>query len=129
MSRESILIVDDEPVNIDIIASLLGESYDLRVATNGKDAIEFLKKTEVNLILLDISMPGMDGFETCSILKKEPKTRDIPIIFITANSDEKSIEKAYDVGGVDYITKPFKFKELVAKVNRELQLSSLIKKS
>jgi len=124
MKNKKILIVDDTVANLDILVELL-DKYDIIDATNGKDALEILHEEIVDLILLDIMMPDMDGYEVCSKLKENPDTKDIPIIFITAKTDENSIEKAYDIGGADYITKPFKTKELLAKVKRELQLQDL----
>jgi len=122
-----ILAVDDNETNIDILLELLGEKYDVMVAIDGVSALEIAQEEEIDLILLDIMMPEMDGYEVCKRLKQNPKTKEIPVIFLTAKSDEDSIEKAYDVGGIDYITKPFRPKELLARVNRELKIQSLIK--
>ena len=122
-----ILVVDDEKINLNILISLLGDKYEVYAALNAKKALETLDKKEINLILLDIVMPSIDGFEACSILKKQAHTQDIPVIFITVESDEKTIEEAYDIGGIDFITKPFKPKELLAKVKRELHLQEMQK--
>ena len=122
---DTILIVDDTKTNIDLLLELLGE-YDLVVATDGKSALEIAAKEKIGMILLDIMMPEMDGFEVCEHLKSSPKTKDIPIIFITARVDEESIEKGYELGGVDYVTKPFKPKELLAKVKTHFKMSKLI---
>ncbi len=122
-----ILVVDDEKINLNILIGLLGDKYEVLVALNAKKALATLEKKEVNLILLDIVMPGMDGFEACHILKKQAHTQEIPIIFITVESDEKTIEEAYGIGGIDFITKPFKPKELLAKVKRELKLQEMQK--
>ena len=124
MENKTILAVDDTIANLDILGVLL-EKYDVIDATNGEDALEILDDEKVDLILLDIMMPDMDGYEVCQKLKNNPMTKDIPIIFITAKTDEDSIEKAYDIGGIDYVTKPFKPKELLARVKRELQLQEL----
>jgi len=124
MEEKTILIVDDTISNLDILSHLL-ENYDVIDSISGEDALEIVQEEEVNLILLDIMMPGIDGFEVCQKLKSNPKTKNIPIIFITAKTDEDSIEKAYDIGGSDYVTKPFKPKELLARVKRELQLQDL----
>lgn len=121
---KTILIVDDTVENLDILASLL-DNYDIVDAINGADALEILKEEKIDLILLDIIMPTMDGYEVCKKIQENPETKNIPIIFITAKTDEDSIEKAYDIGGIDYITKPFKPKELLAKVKRELKLQDL----
>ncbi len=125
-NKQTILVVDDTETNIDILVELLGDKYDVMVALDGHSAIEIGLEEQIDLILLDIMMPEMDGFETCEIFKSNQQTKDIPIIFITANSDEESIEKAYDIGGIDYVTKPFKPKELLARVKTQLELRVLI---
>lgn len=124
--EKTILIVDDSKSNIDILVSLLG-NYDVLVALDGFSAIEIANEEEIDLILLDIVMPEMDGYETCLKLKSNPKIKDIPIIFLTSKSDEVSIERAYDVGGVDYITKPFKPKELISRIKTHLHLQDMLK--
>ena len=125
LDNKTILIVDDTESNIDILLEILG-NYDLIVATDGFSAIEIANEDKIDLILLDILMPEIDGFEVCRRLKLNDNTKNIPIIFITAKTDEESIERAYDVGGIDYVSKPFKPKELLARVKKELKLSSLI---
>jgi len=122
-NKSTILIVDDTETNIDILLDLLGE-YDVAVATDGQGAIDIVNEDDIDLVLLDIMMPDMDGYDVCKELKKNNK--NIPIIFITARSDEDSIEKAYDVGGDDYIIKPFKPRELIARVKTQLKLKELI---
>ncbi|MEA3522737.1 MAG: diguanylate cyclase [Campylobacterota bacterium] len=121
----TILIVDDTETYIDVLLNLLDE-YDITVAIDGPMALEIANEEKIDLILLDIMMPEMDGYEVCEALKKSSKTKDIPVIFITAKTDEESIEKAYDIGGIDFVTKPFKPKELLARVKRELKLKSLL---
>jgi len=125
-SRANILIVDDTETNIDILVELLSDSYEIAVALDGESALEILEEQEIDLILLDIMMPEIDGYEVCRRVKQNEKTNDIPIIFITAKMDEESIEKAYEAGGIDYITKPFKPKELFARIKTQLQLRALI---
>ncbi len=122
----TILVVDDTETNIDILLNLLGDDYDLTVALSGESALEIANTESLDLILLDIMMPQMDGYEVCEILKANDKTKDIPVIFITAKTDEDSIEKAYEVGGIDYVTKPFKPRELTARVKTQLNLKFLI---
>ena len=124
MENKTILIVDDTVENLDILGELLNK-YDVIDAINGKDALEIVKDEQIDLILLDIMMPEMDGFEVCKILQSNIETKDIPIIFITAKTDEDSIEKAYDMGGLDYVTKPFKPKELLARVKTQLKVQNL----
>lgn len=123
--NQTILIVDDTETNIDILLELL-DGYDVAVATDGALALEIVASEEIDLILLDIMMPNMDGYEVCRRLKENAATNDIPVIFITAKTDEKSIEKAYEVGGIDYITKPFKPKELLARVKTQLSMQTLL---
>ncbi|SFP03159.1 diguanylate cyclase [Hydrogenimonas thermophila] len=126
MGSKTILIVDDTIANLDILVDLLGQ-YDVIDAVNGEDALEIANEESIDLILLDIMMPEMDGYEVCKRLKSNEKTKDIPVIFITAKTDEDSIEKAYDIGGADYVTKPFRPKELLSRVKKELKLQELMK--
>ena len=117
-----VLIVDDEKFNIELAAIYLKEEqYQLSFALNAKGAIEQVMKKDINLILLDINMPGKDGFEVCEMLKADYKTRDIPVIFLTAQTDIEYISRAFEVGGVDYISKPFNGVELKARVKTHLQ--------
>jgi two-component system, glycerol uptake and utilization response regulator len=124
---QTILVVDDTNINIKILVELLGDKYDVVVAMDGKTALKIAKEEIPDLILLDIMMPVIDGFEVCKQLKEDSKTKDIPIIFLTAKTDEDSIEKAYEIGGSDYVLKPFKPKELIARVKTQLELQCLIK--
>lgn len=124
---ETILIVDDTNANITILIELLGNNYDILVSKNGKTALEMADENRPDLILLDVMMPEMDGFEVCKKLKENPELTDIPIIFLTAKSDENSIEMAYELGGSDYVTKPFRAKELRSRVKRELKVKKLQK--
>lgn len=125
MKTKTILIVDDSTSNLDILIELLHD-YDVIDTTNGKDAIEIANKEKIDLILLDIMMPNMDGYEVCEKLKSNEKTKNIPIIFITGKSDEESIEKAYKLGGSDYVTKPFLPLELKAKIKKELKIQDMM---
>jgi len=125
-TKPVILAVDDTELNTDILVELLRDRYEVITALDGESAIEIANKEHVDLILLDIMMPEMDGYDVCQHLKSNQKTKDIPIIFITAKTDETSIEKAYDIGGIDYVIKPFRPKELLARVQRELAMQKLI---
>lgn len=108
--KDTILIVDDTQTNIDILLEFLSD-YDVVVALDGMSALEILQEeNEIDLILLDVMMPLLDGFEVCQMIKKDPKISNIPIIFITAKTDEISIEMGFDVGGIDYILKPLQTK-------------------
>lgn len=119
----SILIVDDVPTNIQLVASILAPfDYELSFANSGRDALVQIAETAFDLILLDIMMPGMDGLEVARQLKQDTGTAAIPIIFLTAKSDEDSILEGFDVGAADYVTKPFNPAELVARVQTHLAL-------
>jgi len=128
MSLQKILVVDDTGINIEILNGLLGDEYDVLSALDGEFALEIAHDDKPDLILLDIMMPDMDGFEVCRRLKDSEETKDIPVIFITAKTDEDSIEEAYDIGGADYVTKPFRPKELLARVRKELKLREVMQK-
>ena len=120
-SRSKILIVDDNPANIDILLELLS-TFDVRAALDGMSALEAVQEELPDLVLLDITMPGMDGFEVCRRLKEDPKTKDIPVIFLSASADSDSIINGFEVGGVDYVTKPYLAREIVARVQTHLKL-------
>lgn len=118
-----ILIVDDNPKNIQVAASTIQEKgYQMAFATNGPDALETIQSDTFDLILLDIMMPDMDGYDVCKKLKSDPKTIDIPVIFLTAKTEPESIVKGFETGAVDYICKPFNTSELLARVNTHLEL-------
>jgi len=118
-----VLVVDDKPNNLSLVTSLLRPDYEVLLANNGERAIFIAREKLPNLILLDIMMPGMSGFEVCEVLKADPLTREIPVIFLTARHDGEDFEKAYDIGAVDYITKPINAKELTARVRTHLTIS------
>ena len=120
-----ILIVDDILKNIQILGTTLRkEEYQINVAQNGLQALEVTEKVTPDLILLDVMMPELDGFETCERLKANPETRDIPIIFLTAKTATEDIVRGFELGAVDYVTKPFNTSELLSRVNTHLQLKS-----
>ena len=123
--KSTILLVDDSKENINILLSLLNK-YDVIVALSGEKALKMVQKHKVDIILLDIVMPHMDGYEVCKILKSNEKSKEIPILFITANTDGASIEKAFNVGGNDYISKPFKSVEIIARIKMHLKLSETL---
>ena len=121
--KANILIVDDIPSNIRLMVSILDENgYSVSYAQSGSHAIDLCKKVSFDLILLDIMMPGMDGFEVCEVLKSMENTNEIPIIFLTARTDQDSILKGFEIGGVDYVTKPFNEKELLVRIRTHLDL-------
>jgi phosphoserine phosphatase RsbU/P len=120
----SVLVVDDNPKNLQVLGGLLQkEGIDVEFALNGITALDWLEKKVFALILLDIMMPGQDGYEVCTIIKKDPLHCSIPIIFITAKTDSESIIKGFETGGIDYITKPFIPSELLARVRSQLNIS------
>ncbi|MCB1193901.1 MAG: hybrid sensor histidine kinase/response regulator [Leptospiraceae bacterium] len=120
-----ILIVDDNFENLQVLGSSLQTvGYTLTLAPSGTIALDFLKKKKPDLILLDIMMPEIDGYEVCKIIKSNDETKDIPIIFLTAKTDVDNIVKGFEYGAVDYITKPFNKKELLIRVSTHLELKN-----
>lgn len=118
-----ILIVDDISKNIQVVASTLKEDgYQMAFAQDGGTALEKVRLNNFDMVLLDIMMPEMSGFEVCEQLKKNPGTRDIPVIFFTAKTDIESVVRGFELGAVDYVTKPFNRKELLARVRTHLSL-------
>lgn len=121
-----ILIVDDNPTNLSVLCEALNsEGFRFRVAVDGESAIAQVERNQPELILLDVQMPGIDGFETCRRLKANPVTQNIPIIFTTALADTESKTKGFSLGAVDYIPKPFAQEEVIARVRVHLQLKQL----
>jgi signal transduction histidine kinase len=118
--RPTLLVVDDEIINLDIVVTALGHDYTVRVATNGADALDSVKEFPPDLILLDVMMPGMDGFEVCRRLKQDPVTEDIPVIFLTAIHQIPDKVLGFSAGGVDYVTKPFQCAEVQARLASHL---------
>lgn len=119
----TVLVVDDNPKNVQIIALILRElKYKIIIAVNGDNAIALVERARPDLILLDVMMPGMDGFEACEIIKSKPENKNIPVIFLTAMSEKVNIVKGFEVGGVDYITKPFNKEELTSRIKTHLEL-------
>jgi diguanylate cyclase (GGDEF)-like protein len=122
LSQSSILIVDDVPSNIQVLAEALRQDYQVRIATNGADALAIAHEAPPDLILLDVMMPGMDGFEVCRRLKSSTATQATPVVFITAKDDLGDEEQGLSLGAVDYITKPFHLPVVRARVRNHLQL-------
>jgi phosphoserine phosphatase RsbU/P len=124
MAKSRILVVDDTPANIKILADLLRKDYLLSVATSGADALEIAASEDrPDLVLLDIMMPEMDGYEVCQRLKTDPKTQDVPVIFVTAMSEVDDETKGFSLGAVDYITKPIRPPIVQARVAAHLELA------
>lgn len=123
MNKAKLLVVDDQPTNLQILADALKDEYDVRIANNGSKALQIAHKPDKpDLILLDIMMPDLDGFDVCRQLKSDPDTRQIPIIFITAKSDSHSEELGLQIGAIDYIAKPFSIPVVRARVRNHIQL-------
>lgn len=122
LSDCKILLVDDTKTNLDILVSALKDDFRLAVALNGLKAIEYALTARVDLILLDVMMPEMDGFMVCRKLKHDPATQEIPIIFITAMDTSINRNKGFEIGAVDYVTKPFDVAEVKARVKTHLNL-------
>ncbi|MBF0262024.1 MAG: diguanylate cyclase [Magnetococcales bacterium] len=120
----TILIVDDESINIAVLTDILEERYEILFATDGKKAMELAKSAQPDLILLDVKMPGMDGHEVCARLKEERDTVHIPIIFVTAMSDENDEARGLELGAMDYITKPVSPPVVKARVRNQIELKN-----
>jgi DNA-binding NtrC family response regulator len=126
MKVERILIADDTPASLTLLAAVLEpQGYEVLAASSGRDAMQIATRALPDLILLDVVMPGHDGYAVCRMLKREPGTQDIPVIFITSKDDTASVLNGFRVGAVDYITKPFQAEEVVTRVATHLKLSRL----
>lgn len=121
--KDAVLVVDDNESNIDILVEILGERYSVSVAMDGNAALEAVNRNQPDLILLDIVMPGMDGYAVCSKLKANPETRMIPVIFVTAKNEIRDEAIGFSVGCVDYITKPVNPSIVTARVKNHIELS------
>lgn len=127
-TKGNVLIVDDEPINLHLLSNMLvKQGYEVHSVTRGVEALEVAQSNPPDIVLLDIYMPEMDGYEVCQRLKADERTRDIPVIFISALEETHDKVKAFGVGGVDYITKPFKLAEVLARVETHLALRELQK--
>jgi len=128
--QKLVLIVDDTPTNIGVISGVLKDSFKTKVATNGEKALVIAAGGEKpDLILLDVMMPGMDGYEVCRRLKANPATHDIPVIFLTAKTDAADEEKGFEVGAVDYVHKPFSGPIVLARVKTQLALQAALRQA
>ncbi len=121
--KQRVLIVDDDSTSISILANILQELYDISIALNAKQALRVITKiSNLDLVLLDVEMPDMNGYAMCKLLKENPKTLDIPVIFVTANSNEDDEQHGLELGAVDYITKPFRPAIVKARIKNHLEL-------
>src|SRR5436190_8464337 len=126
MNRERILIIDDTPANIDLLTEALERrGHEILAAPGGEAGLKIAARAQPDLILLDVMMPGRDGFAICRELKADDATRNIPVLFITAKNETASVTNGFRVGAVDYILKPFQFEEVVSRVETHLRISRL----
>ncbi|MCB1144674.1 MAG: hybrid sensor histidine kinase/response regulator [Leptospiraceae bacterium] len=120
---QSILIVDDESKNVQLLANLLtGESYEIEAAMSGEEALDWLNERPFDLILMDVMMPGMNGYEVCRKIKENSNLSSIPIIFLTARTETEDIVRGFEAGAVDYVTKPFRTTELLSRVKTHMKI-------
>lgn len=129
LSKNKILLVDDTPANIRYLVEALRDQYELIISTNGPEALKLASSGKPDLILLDIMMPDMDGYEVCKKLKENNATKDIPVIFVTALTEKNDEDKGLSLGAVDYITKPFNMAITKIRISTHLELSRLRKRS
>jgi len=121
-ARARLLVVDDQPINIQVMNQIFSDQYQVFMATGGQQALDFCRRTPPDLVLLDIVMPGMDGYEVCAALKAAPDTRDIPVIFVTAHTDASQETRGLEAGAVDFISKPVNPAVVRARVKTQLTL-------
>jgi response regulator RpfG family c-di-GMP phosphodiesterase len=126
INKATILVVDDTPDNLTVMSNLLKDDYRVKIATGGETALKIVASAwPPDLILLDIMMPGMDGYEVCRRLKRDPKTMSIPVIFLTAKADVEDEKKGLELGAIDYITKPISPPIVMARVKNHLALKAM----
>ena len=124
--EESILLVDDNPTNLQILLDALGSNgYKLLIAKSGEEALKIISASRPVLMLLDVMMPGIDGYEVCSIIKKNEQMKNIPVIILSALNDPKDKVRGFQVGAVDYISKPFHLEEVIIRVETQLKIHRL----
>src|SRR5262245_56741864 len=121
--QASVLVVDDTVDSLRLLSDLLGQQgYEVRAVTNGRQALQAVEHDPPDLILCDITMPDMDGYEVCRRLRAAEQSKDVPVIFLTALTETADKVRAFDAGGVDYVTKPFQFAEVLARVRTHVAL-------
>ncbi len=126
--KAEILIVDDDPASLDLLSEMLyALNYEVRIANGGTMALTAIQSSFPDLVLLDINMPDLDGYEVCRRLKTEPQSQAIPVIFISASGDTFDKVQAFAMGGVDYVTKPFQLEEVLARIEAQLKIAQLSK--
>jgi CheY-like chemotaxis protein len=128
-AKYNILVVDDAPANLRVLVDILMHQYEISVATGGEEALKIAGSPDPpDLVLLDIVMPKMSGYEVCEALRKKENTRDIPVIFVTAHTDDETLQEAFAAGGTDYVRKPVSRVEILARVNAALTQQELTRK-
>ncbi len=121
--KDTILVIDDHPANLEVLVSFLkDQNFTIRIAENGEWALQVLETFQPDIIILDVMMPGIDGFETCRRIKSNVETADIPVVFMTALGSVEDKVSGFEAGGVDYITKPFQHGEVLARINTHIKL-------
>ncbi len=123
-ARPTVLAVDDTPANLNLLSQLLGKHYRVQVAVSGAKALELARRAPPDIVVLDVMMPGMDGFEVCRALKADARTRDVPVIFLTALNGVEDETQGFAVGGADFVAKPFTPATLQARVQTQLELKA-----
>jgi putative two-component system response regulator len=123
-SRPTVLAVDDTPANLNLLSQLLGKQYRVQLAVSGAKALELAFRSPPDIIVLDVMMPELDGYAVCSRLKADPRTRDVPVIFLTALNGTEDETRGFEVGGADFVNKPFTPATLLARVETQLQLKA-----
>ncbi|MCB0756348.1 MAG: response regulator, partial [Flavobacteriales bacterium] len=130
VDKHTILVVDDSVENLQLLSALLRDDYKIKVAKNGKKAIELVQKDPaIDLVLMDVMMPEMDGYTACQILKSDEVTAQVPIIFLTALNEASDETKGFDIGGADFISKPFNAQVVKARIRTHLDLQEERKKA
>lgn len=124
-ARAEILIVDDTPANLDLLTGMLRDRFRVRAAASARRALATVRGFPLDLVLLDVDMPEMDGYAVCRAIKADPATRDVPVIFVSALDGALDKVAAFESGGADYVTKPFQVAEVMARIDHQLQLSRL----
>ncbi len=123
--KSTILVVDDSPDNVKVLIGILSEKYTIKVALNGEKALKLAGKKPPDLIMLDVVMPEMDGYEVCRRLKSMPELKEVPIIFLSGKTEVEDIIRGFELGAVDYVSKPFNATELSVRINTHLQIAFL----
>jgi DNA-binding response OmpR family regulator len=125
MSQGRLLIIDDNPKNIQVAASILRQAdYEVEFSLDGASGLSWLESSPFDLVLMDVMMPGEDGFEICRLIKSHPALKKIPVIFVTAKADRESVVQGFEAGGEDYITKPYDSRELLVRVKNQIELKT-----